>query len=212
VPKANEAADPRRRHRAISRAVLATLLDVARRRPLLEALTVRKGRRKGQAYAKLRPDATKRLEAAGQDRALNYKTLVLTGLRRNELASLTVSQLRLDVPVPHVERDAADEKNREGNGVVIRADLSADLKTWLADKLAALQAEARRRGEPTPAALAADAPIFDVPAGFLRVFNRDLTAAGIAKRDDRGRTLDLRALCTTFGTLLSKGGVPLRTA
>ncbi len=32
------------------------------------------------------------------------------------------------------------------------------------------------------------------------------------KRDDRGRTLDVHALRTTFGTLLSKGGVAPRTA
>ena len=37
-------------------------------------------------------------------------------------------------------------------------------------------------------------------------------AAGIAKRDDRGRTIDVHALRTTFATLLSKGGVSPRTA
>ena len=134
------------------------LLDVARRRPLLEALTVRTGKRKGKRYANVRPEVRERLEALGRERALIYKTLVLTGLRKNELASLTVAQLRLDGPIPHVELDAADEKNREGNGVVIRADLADDLKHWLADKLAALQAEARRRGEPIPARLPGDAP------------------------------------------------------
>jgi hypothetical protein len=51
-----------------------------------------------------------------------------------------------------------------------------------------------------------------VPAGLVRIFDRDLIAAGIPKRDDRGRTLDVHALRMTFGTLLSKGGVPLRTA
>ena len=141
-----------------------------------------------------------------------YKTLVLTGLRRDELASLTVAQLRLDGPIPHVELDAEDEKNREGNGVVIRADLAEDLKHWLADKLAALQAEARDRGEPIPARLPAAPRCSTIPTGLIRIFDRDLTAAGIAKRDDRGRTLDVHALRTTFGTLLSRGGVPLRTA
>src|SRR6266702_4180528 len=34
----------------------------------------------------------------------------------------------------------------------------------------------------------------------------------IDKRDDRGRVLDVHALRTTFGTLLSKGGVNPRTA
>src|SRR5271166_5028088 len=88
-----------------------------------------------------------------------------------------------------------------------------DLRHWLADKLAALQAEALNRGEPIPAKLPGDTPVFDVPTGLIRIFNRDLTAAAkIAKKDDRGRTLDVHALRTTFGTLLSRGGVPLRTA
>lgn len=141
-----------------------------------------------------------------------YKTLVLTGLRKSELASLTVAKLRLDGAIPHVELDAKDEKNREGNGVVARADLAEDLKRWLQDKLATLQAEALRRGEPILARLPADTPLFNVPSGLIRIFNRDLKAAGIAKEDDRGRTLDVHALRTTFGTLLSRGGVPLRTA
>jgi hypothetical protein len=52
----------------------------------------------------------------------------------------------------------------------------------------------------------------DVPAKMVRIFDRDLRAAGIPKRDQRGRTLDVHALRTTFKTLLSKGGVSLRTA
>ena len=55
-------------------------------------------------------------------------------------------------------------------------------------------------------------PLFDIPAGLLRILNRDLKLAGIAKVDERGRTLDVHALRTTFGTLLSKGGVAPRTA
>ncbi len=35
---------------------------------------------------------------------------------------------------------------------------------------------------------------------------------GIAKRDDRGRTVDLHSLRHTFGTCLSRGGVAPRTA
>jgi integrase len=212
VPKANEAADPRRRRRAMTEDELSRLLEVARRRPLLDALTVRRGKRKGEAVAELRPETHARLEAAGRERALIYKTLVLTGLRKGELASLTVAHLRLDGPVPHVELDAADEKNREGNGVVVRADLADDLRAWLADRLAALQADARSRGGPVPSRLPGETPVFDVPAGLIRIFDRDLKAADIPKRDDRGRTLDVHALRTTFGTLLSRGGVPLRTA
>ena len=43
------------------------------------------------------------------------------------------------------------------------------------------------------------------------IFDQDRKLAGISKRDERGRTLDVHALRTTFGTLLGKGGVPLRT-
>ena len=163
MPKADEKADPRRRRRSMTEAELVRLLDVARRRPLLDALTVRRGKRKGQAVANVRPEVRQRLEAVGRERALIYKTLVLTGLRKNELATLTVAQLRLDGPIPYVDLDAADEKNREGNDIVIRADLADDLRAWLADKLAALQAEALRRGEPIPSRLPGDSPVFDCP-------------------------------------------------
>ena len=68
-------------------------------------------------------------------------------------------------------------------------------------------------------------PLFDVPDKLVRILDRDLVAAGIArrvesspgrykieKRDERGWTVDVHALRHTFGTLLSKGGVPPRTA
>jgi integrase len=169
VPIADEKADPRRRRRAMTGAELARLLDVARRRPLAEARTVRRGKRKGEEAAELRPETRRRLDRLGRERALMYKTLVLTGLRKGEQVSLTVAKLRLDGPMPHVELDARDEKNREGNGVVIRDDLAEDLRAWLADMLAALQAEAQRRGEPIPASLPGDTPVFDVPGGFVRI-------------------------------------------
>lgn len=212
LPRADEKADPRRKRRSMTEAELIHLLDVARRRPLLDAQTVRRGKKKGQAVATLKPETRDSLESLGMERALIYKTMVLSGLRKGELASLTVAQLRLEGSVPHVELDAEDEKNRQGNSVMIRADLADDLKHWLERKLAALQAEALRRGEPIPARLPGNVRVFDIPDGLVRILDRDLRAAGIPKRDERGRTLDVHALRTTFGTLLSRGGVPLRTA
>src|SRR5262245_11706498 len=224
VPKANEKADPRRQRRAMTEPELVKLLAIARERPLLEALTVRKGPRKGERYADVRPEVRSRLDLLGRERALIYKTLVLTGLRKGELASLTVAHLHLDDPVPFAALDAADEKNREGNGIALRDDLAADLRDWLADKLRRLQAEALESGAPIPARLPPATPLFTVPAALVKILDRDLVAAGIArrvkvgekwridKRDGRGRTLDVHALRTTFGTLLSKGGVAPRTA
>jgi integrase len=212
VPKANEKADPRRQRRAMAEAELLKLLGVARERPLLEALTVRKGPRKGERYADVRPEVRARLELLGRERALIYKTLVLTGLRKNELASLTVAHLRLDDAVPFLSLDPADEKNREGNDIPLRDDLAADLREWLAGKLVRLQEQARQAGDPIPARLPPDTPVFKVPSRLVMILNRDLRLAGIPKRDDRGRTLDVHALRHTFGTLLSKGGVAPRTA
>ena len=56
VKKANEDADPRRKRRALTEEELTRLLDVARRRPLLDAMMIRHGPRKGQPAAKVRPE------------------------------------------------------------------------------------------------------------------------------------------------------------
>ncbi len=212
IAKANEKADPRRQRRAMTEDELIRLLAVARERPLIEAMTVRRGPRKGERYANVRPEVRERLELLGRERALIYKTLVLSGLRKGELASLTVAQLSLDGPLAYAMLDAADEKNRDGNDIPLRSDLAEDLRVWLADRLARLQTEARRDGAPIPAHLPVDAPIFDVPYKLSKILNRDLRLAGIPKRDERGRVLDVHALRHTFGTLLSKGGVAPRTA
>jgi len=111
-----------------------------------------------------------------------------------------------------------------GSEIPLRTDLAADICSWLADRLAWAQQAARDAEDPIPAALPTDEPLFDVPEGLIRIFDRDLVFAGLAriekrggkevvvKTDDRGRTIDIHALRHTFGTHLSKAGVPLRTA
>ena len=47
------------------------------------------------------PDFAENLERLGRERALIYKTLVMTGLRKGELASLTFGQLELDAAHPY---------------------------------------------------------------------------------------------------------------
>lgn len=212
VPKADQKADPRRQRRSLTEDELTRLLAVAVVRPLTDARTVRRGERKGELYAELRPETVARLQVLGRERALIYKTLVLSGLRKGELASLTVGHLDLTPGAAYLQLDAADEKNREGNAVPIRDDLAADLRAWLDEKLAACQAEARAAGGPIPLRLPADTAVFTVPDKLRLILDRDLKAAGIPKRDDRGRTVDVHAMRTTFGTLLSKTGTAPRTA
>ncbi len=253
VPKADEKAGCRRKRRALTEDELHRLLDVARLRPLMDRMTVHRGKRKGEAVAKL-SDATRReMERLGRERALIYKTLVLTGLRKGELASLVAGQLNLDAEPPYLVLAAADEKNRQGSTIPLRADLAADLREWLREKAAAQDAageapavrfdpnavQGDRRANRSPGRfggpsclpltgvpyLPADTPPFNVPDKLVRILDRDLVAAGIArriemapgkwridKRDERGCTVDVHALRHTFGTLLSKGGVAPRTA
>jgi len=245
VAKAAEDTDPRRQRRALTEDELRRLLDVAQRRPLAEygRLTVRKpkdqtdgkAKRKRSTWTKLplsaedldaatdrarqrlakNPELVAAMESLGWERALIYKTLVLTGLRKGELASLAVGQLVLDADPAFLVLDAADEKNREGNSIPLRADLAADLRQWLADKAKAAQEATAGQVLRMPTAgltLPADTPVFHVPRDLVRILNRDLAAAGIPKRDERGRTVDVHALRHCFGTLLSRAGVAPRTA
>ena len=177
---------------------------------MLEKQTVRRG--KDKPLAEVKPRTREQLERLGRERALTYKTLVLTGLRKNELPSITVGQLELDGPQPHAVLHAADEKNRQGSQIPLRGDLVADIREWLDEKLLVLRKEAIRRGEVPPDALPLGTPVFIVPAGLVRILNRDLKLAGIPKKDARGWTVDVHAMRHTFGTLLSKGNVAPRTA
>ncbi|MEK6676515.1 MAG: site-specific integrase [Planctomycetota bacterium] len=141
-----------------------------------------------------------------------YKTLVLTGLRKGELASLTVGQLDLNGPVAYAVLNPADEKNRQGSNIPLRADLVIELSSWIEEQLDELQEDARKSGNPIPARLPASTPLFCIPSGLARILDRDLAAAGIPKRDERNRVVDVHALRVTFGTHLCAAGVPLRTA
>jgi len=239
LPKLDERADQRHPRRALTEDELRRLLIAARWRPLGEygRATVRKAEATerhdprsratwnrapltlaelpaavDRARARLRPDVVERLDQLGRERALIYKALVLTGLRRGEAASLTVGAVDLDGPVPCIRLRAADAKSGHAAEIPLRADLVADLRSWLSERLDAARAAARAKQLPLPARLPDDAPLFDVPPNLSSIFNRDLRAAGIPKRDDRGRVVDIHSLRHTFGTYLSKGGVAPRVA
>ena len=237
VAKADEKVDRRRERRALNEAELAKLLIVARCRPLAEygRETVRKapeqteGRRtwtkrpltldtldaaleRARHALRNNPAFLNRLVWSGRERAIIYKTLVLTGLRKGELSSIDVGYLELDEPVAYIVLQAADDKSRDGAEIPLRADLADDLRSWLADKLRALQDDCQQRGEPIPSKLPASEPVFRVPRDLFKILDRDLRMAGIPKKDGRGRSIDVHALRHSFGTLLSRAGVGPRTA
>lgn len=240
LPRADQNVNRKHQRRALTVTELMRLLRIARLRPLAEygrkisrndadPTQSRRSRATWKrepltyddidgAVARARealadnPELIAELERTGQERALTYKMLVLTGLRKNELASLTVAQLDLDGPVAYAILNAADEKNRNGSNIPIRADLAQELSTWLAQRLDDLREEARKRGAPIPVRLPPSTPLLRIPAGLTRIFDRDLAVAGIPKRDERNRVVDIHALRVTFCSHLCAAGVPLRTA
>jgi len=237
LQEADEQADRRIVRRSMTEQELLRLLYVAAWRPLAEHgrnsvakdPSERKRTRDSWTLAPLRfedlPAAVERareklvenpafiakLERRGRQRALVYKALVLTGLRRGELASLKVGSLQLDGPVAYAKLDATTAKNREAAEIPLRADLAADLKAWIADKLDALNSRTKPLTDGLQT-LPPDTQLLEVPRQLVKSLDRDLAVAGIPKADDRGRTLDVHALRHSFGTLLSVGGVPPRTA
>jgi integrase len=187
--------EKRRQRRALTEDELGRLLRVARERPLREALLVRRGERKGQLGARVRPEVRAELERLGWERSLMYKTLVCTGLRRGELEQLEVRHLRLDERRPRVVLPGSATKNRQEAGIPLRTDLVNDLRKWIA--------ATGTRGTDR---------VFRVPKELIKILKRDLELAGIAYRDEHGRTVDVHALRHTTATLLAKAKVSPRIA
>jgi len=208
-----EVGEDRRRRRALTIAEITALLKAAATRPLHDALLIRRGKRKGQEGANVGQAERDRLVRLGRERALIYKTLIYTGLRKNELATLTVADLHLDGEQPYVELAAKNAKSGRGARIPLRADLAVDLREHLDEKLARYRRQTLKDGRTeVPVALPAGTKVFRVPRDLIRIFDRDLAAAGIPKTDADGRAVDVHSLRHTFATLLSKAGVVPRMA
>ena len=180
--------EKRRRRRALTGEEIAKLLEAARTRPLQNAMTIKSGKRKGQVAAKIRPKEKKRLIDLGHERALIYETMIYTGLRKNELATLTVDDLFLNAKQPFIRLKSKNSKNALADQIPLRADLSAKLRKWISCKLPG-------------------AKVLYVPHDLHKILYRDLKQAGIPRVDDQGRRIDVHALRHTCGTQLAKAGI-----
>jgi integrase len=187
--------DIRRKRRALTEDELKRLILAARQRPLTSASTITRGKRKGQVEAHLKAEYREWLDRCGHERALEYKTMVLTGLRKGELTAMAWRDLDLQGQQCWVTVRAENAKNSKTEVLPIRGDLAADLRAWRV-----------RCGDPKP-----KDKVFRVPRNLVRQLRKDLKAAGISEKDHRGRIVDVHALRHTTSTHGAKAGVAPRT-
>ncbi len=211
LPTASESNNKTRR--ALSLEELKALLAAAETRPLNDALMIRRGERKGKLEAEVTAEEKARLIKLGYERRLIYMTMAYTGLRKGELASLTVEAAHLDGIMPYLHLDGKDAKSGQGAKIPLRADLAEELRDYRANRLAEYQAKTLADGRREyPIELPTDTKLFNVPRDLIKIFDRDIAAAGIAKKDSQGRVVCVHSLRHTFATMLSQAGVSPRRA
>ncbi len=214
IAKAVESVDVRRERRALTVEEFRRLMAAAKDRALQDMMTVRRGKRAGEAFAALRPETRARLIALGEMRALFYWLLVGTGLRFSEARSIRCSQVVLDADTPHIVLRPGDTKNRKGGKIALHGELTAALALHMDQIRRSLNLG--QRGAVSNmlkfGPVDDDPLLFNLPLKMTKVFDRDLAAAGIPKKDARGRTLDVHCLRHTFATWLAQSNVPLQTA
>jgi integrase len=125
----------------------------------------------------------------GADRSMLYRVAAFTGLRAQELSSLTKSSFDLEAMTWTVA--ASVSKNRKSTTLPLSPALAEHLRPWLA----ALKRETLFGGSWAKRRRAG------------KILKRDLKRAGIEYRDASGRVVDFHALRYTFITSLAKRGV-----
>ena len=128
-----------------------------------------------------------------EERVLIYRLLLGTGLRSTELSLLTPNQFMFDRCRLVVE--AKKTKNKKADILPIKPNLIQLLKKRIATNNVQLTER-----------------IFSHNSDkILNAFYADLKTAGIERKGDDGRSLDVHSLRKTFGTMLAMAGVPLTT-
>jgi len=133
-----------------------------------------------------------RLVKVDANRGLIYLTAALTGLRREELATLAWGNVRLDALRPYIALRASDTKSRRADTIAVNDELAAVLRCRRPDKWES-----------------SDRVFGSVPK--VQTLHKDLKAAGIERIRD-GTKVDFHALRVTHATLLATSGVSVRAA
>ncbi len=160
-------------------------------------ISVGKSETRGQKVRDRRPythaEFERLMEVATPARKLAYAVGYYTGLRRNEMETLVWGNIDFESNMVTVPPENA--KNKECQPLPLPADVRAMLFAhWEAS------------GRPGDSALALKVP------HRMEAMHRDLKAAGIAKKDARGKIVDFYSLRHSFAQRLKESGVPFAIA
>ncbi len=167
--------------RAMSIDQFLKLLNAADRRPLVEMLTVRRGKNRGQPLANVSTRARAKAAMIGADRRLAHQLGMWGCLRRNEIAQLRWNDINLDSERPAIQLRAHTTKGKRADRVDIFPPLLETLR------------KAR-----TPSTKPSDPVVANVPS--MKAMKADLALAGIPYGDDDGFAdfHSLRMCCNTW--------------
>src|SRR5262245_45863840 len=152
-----------------------------------------------------------RFGISGAERAIVYRLAVESGLRANELRSLTRGSFNLEGEEPSVTVEAAYSKRRREDQLPLRPETAALLRPHLANKLPTARAFNFPRKEDTAEMLRAD-----LDAARAKWFKEGATPAEraerersstLAYRDHAGLVADFHSLRHTFISNLARAGV-----
>ncbi|MGA2253573.1 MAG: site-specific integrase [Thermoguttaceae bacterium] len=123
----------------------------------------------GQLLASARDSQTTIFRVDGEQRARIYFLAYMTGLRKNELASLMPRSFDLDAEPPTVTVEARYSKHRRKDVLPLHLELVAELRKWFAEMAAGDKLFPKLAGKDT-----------------AQMVKHDLEKAGIAYRNEEG--------------------------
>ena len=155
---------------------LGDLVAAAWTRPLLDKAMNRGG------IADISEGTIKRAVALGYERAMLYLVAAYTGYRFGELSKLTVGNVRMENGITIITLPAAFEKARRGAALPVKSEVADLLWSWLK----------ARRASP------GERLFPSTHDKIIRVFDRDVEAAGLSKTTADGKRRDFHSLRTTL--------------
>lgn len=196
--------DRRKFRRAMTPNELDRLILVARLRPLAEYAKSRMVGSKCKDFWQANPITLENIEGLAQSAkdmrgrksvdsldldglkwSLAYRTLATTGVRWEELRTLTAGQLSFG-DQPEIALKSSFTKNGKADRLPVQSELAIDLQSWIESN----------EIEDTQ-------PLFVLPAKGMKRFLRDIEVADIPRYDSQGRSIDIHSLRYSFGTLLA---------